>query len=311
MRILLTGGTGFVGQATAQTLVAAGHSVRLAIRNARPGSDLHSVVTGEIGPATNWGCALDGVDAVVHLAGRAHVLRDTENGARQFHVVNTEGTLKLARDSAAAGVRRFVFISTAKVNGESTNGRPFSADDVPMPVGSYSQSKLDAEIGLRRIGGLDWVVIRPPLVHGPGAKGNLARLCRLAISGLPAPLAGIGNRRDLVGVTNLASLIERCVTHSAAPGQVYLVSDAEPLSTEQLYRMICDSLGRPARVFEAPIGVMRLASRIAGLSDEFDRLTQSLELDIAKTRTQLNWQPPVSIAEGIADMVHRYRARTA
>lgn len=307
MKVLVTGGTGFVGQATVAALAKAGHAVRVAVRTARPGVAAETVVTGDIGPTTNWVRALEGVDAVVHLAGKAHSLRYTNDGARQFHVVNAEGTLKLAGDAAAAGVRRFVFASTVKVNGESTNGRPFSADDEPRPVGPYSQSKFEAERGLQQIGGLDWVIIRPPLVHGPGAKGNLARMCRLSMSGLPVPFAGIDNRRDLVGVKNLASLIERCVTHSAAPRQVYLVSDSEPLSTGQLYRMICDSLGRPTRMFAVPFGFMHLASRLAGLSEEFHRLTQSLELDIEKTKSQLSWQPTVAIADGVAEMARQYR----
>ena len=310
MKVLVTGGTGFVGQATVDALASAGHAVRMAVRVARPVLSGETVVTGEIGPGTDWGRALDGVDAVVHLAGRAHILRDVDGGARQFHVVNTEGTLKFAEDSAAAGVRRFVFASTVKVNGESTSGRPFSADDEPRPVGPYSQSKFEAERGLRQIGGLDWGFVRPLLVYGPGAKGNLARMCRLAMSGLPVPFAGIDNRRDLVGVRNLASLIVRCVTHAAAPRQVYLASDSEPLSTGQLYRMICASLGRPARMFAVPVGLMHLAGRVAGLSGEVHRLTQSLELDIEKTKDQLGWQPPVATVDGVAEMARAFRLGT-
>jgi UDP-glucose 4-epimerase len=265
-------------------------------------------VVGDVGPATNWDRSLDGIDAVVHLAGRAHVMRDGADGADLFRRTNTEGTLHLAKAAARAGARRFVFVSTIKVNGEATSGRPFRADDAPGAIDPYGRSKLEAEIGLRQIPGLDPVIIRPPLVHGPGAKGNLARFCRLAVSGLPVPFSGIHNRRDLVGVANLSSLIECCLTHAEAPGETFLVSDAEPLSTPQLYGMICASLGRPARMFRSPVGLMRTLARPVGLAAEIDRLIQSLELDITKTRKMLDWQPPVAAAAGIADMARAFRA---
>jgi nucleoside-diphosphate-sugar epimerase len=250
------------------------------------------------------------MDAAVHLAARVHVMRDHAGGADDFHRTNTEGTLQLARAAADAGARRFVFLSTIKVIGESTIDRAFFADDEPRAVDFYAQSKLAAERGLRQIAGLDPVIIRPPLVHGPGAKGNLARFCRLAQLGLPVPFAGIDNRRDLVGVANLASLIERCVSHPAAAGQVFLASDGQALSTPQLYRTIAVAMGRPARMVNVPVGLMRAMAGPIGFSGEVDRLTQSLELDITKTRDLLGWQPPVSAAVGIAEMARAYRAGT-
>jgi nucleoside-diphosphate-sugar epimerase len=302
MKILVTGGTGFVGRVAVQTLEAAGYSVRLALRTAQPGLPHDTVVVGNFGPATEWQRALAGVDAVVHLAARVHVMRDHSGGADEFRRTNTEGTLELARAAATAGARRFVFVSTIKVNGEATTVQPFRADDAPHASDPYSQSKLAAEIGLRQISGLEPVIIRPPLVHGPGATGNLARFCRLARSGLPVPFAGIDNRRDFVGVLNLASLIERCVCHPAAARQVFLVSDGEALSTPELYRTIAAAMDRPARMVKLPVALMRVLARSIGASGEIDRLTQSLELDIAKTRELLGWQPPVPAAAGIAAM---------
>lgn len=302
MRILVTGGTGFVGRAVLRTLVAANHTPRLAVRTAHAGLPADAVCVGDIGPSTDWSRALEGIDAIVHLAARVHVMRDHAGGREQFLRTNTEGTLRLARAAAAAGARRFVFVSTVKVNGESTTDRPFAADDPPAPADPYAESKLAAELGLREIDGLNPVIIRPPLVHGPGAKGNLERLCRLARSGMPVPFAAIDNRRDLVGVENLASLIECCVTHLDAPGQVFLASDGRALSTPELYRIIAAALGRPARMFKVPVSLMRVLARPFGLSAELNRLTQSLELDIGKTRTVLGWEPKLSAAAGIRAM---------
>ncbi len=308
MKVLVTGGTGFVGRPTLGLLATAGHGMRVALRSPHSGLTHESVVVGELGDSTNWRPALDGIDAVVHLAARVHVMRDIAEDAEAFHRTNTEGTLRLAHAAVEAGARRFVFISTVKVNGEATTDRRFDSGDAPNAVDLYSRSKLEAEVGLRQIPGLEPVIIRPPLVYGPGAKGNLARFCRLAMSGLPVPFKAIHNRRDLVGVANLASLIERCLTHPAAPGRVFLVSDGEPLSTPQLYGMICESLGCPARTFSIPVGVMRMLARPIGMLGEVNRLTQSLELDITKTRELLGWRPSVAPAVGIAEMARVFRA---
>jgi nucleoside-diphosphate-sugar epimerase len=251
------------------------------------------------------------VDGVVHLAARVHVMRDHADGDEEFRRVNTEGTLRLARAAAAAGTKRFVFLSSIKVNGEATAGQPFRADDEPRPGDAYARSKYAAERGLLEIAGIEPVIIRPPLVHGPGAKGNLARFCRLARSGWPVPLGGISNRRDFVGVENLANLIERCIWHPAAAGQIFLVADGEPLSTPELYRLIAEALGRPARMVKVPAAMMRALARPLGFGAEMDRLTQSLELDIGKTRDLLGWEPPVSAATGIADMARAFAGRTS
>ena len=311
MKILVTGGTGFVGRTAVPTLQAAGHAVRLALRQSSAAAAVESVVVGELGPATDWERALEGVDAVVHLAARVHVMRDHAGSAEEFKRTNADGTLRLARAAADAGARRFVFVSTIKVNGESTTTQPFRADDEPHPCDDYGRSKLAAELGLREIPGIEPVIIRPPLVHGPGAKGNLARFCRLARAGLPVPFGAIDNRRDLVGVANLANLIERCVWHPAAEGEVFLAADGEPLSTPELFRTIAETLGRPARMIHVPVALMRAVARPLGFGAEFDRLTQSLEVDAAKTRQQLDWRPPVTARDGITAMARAFAAACA
>jgi nucleoside-diphosphate-sugar epimerase len=311
MKILVTGGTGFVGRTAVPTLQAAGHAVRLALRESSAAAPVESVLVGDLGPGTDWGRALEGIDAVVHLAARVHVMRDHAGSAEEFKRTNADGTLRLARAAADAGARRFVFVSTIKVNGELTTTRPFRADDEPHPCDDYGQSKLAAELGLREIPGIEPVIIRPPLVHGPGAKGNLARFCRLAQAGLPVPFGAIDNRRDLVGVANLANLIERCVWHTAAKGEVFLAADGEPLSTPELFRTIAEALGRPARMIHMPVALMRAVARPLGFGAEFDRLTQSLEIDAAKTRELLDWRPPDTARDGIITMARAFAAARA
>lgn len=310
MKVLLTGGTGFVGSRLSRELADAGHAVRLALRTPRPEIAFESCVVGDLGPSTDWSAALQDIEAVVHLAARVHVMRDHAGGADEFRRVNTEGTLRLAGCAASAGVRRFVFLSTIKVNGEATRpGRPFRADDEPAVVDAYGRSKLDAETGLRRMPGLEAVVIRPPLIHGPGAKGNLARLCRLAQLGCPVPFAGVDNRRDLLGLANLSNLVERCLWHAAAPGQVFLASDAQPLSTARLYELIAKAMGRKARMVRMSPRVLRAVAQPLGLTAEIDRLTQSLEVDISETRAVLGWDPPEPVEHGIAKMARAFLAR--
>ena len=311
MKILVTGGTGFVGRAAVSALQSAGHTVRLALRSSGAVTPAESVVVGELRPTIDWTRALDGIEAVVHLAARVHVMRDHAGSAEEIERTNTDGTLRLARAAASAGARRFVFVSTIKVNGELTAGRPFCADDEPNPCDDYGRSKLMAERGLLEIHGIEPVIIRPPLVHGPGAKGNLARFCRLAQFGLPVPFGAIDNRRDLIGVANLANLIERCVWHASAPGGVFLAADDEPLSTPQLFRMIAAALGRPARMIHVPVAMMRAIARPLGFGAEIDRLTQSLEIDATKTRDMLGWQPPYSTIDGVSAMARAYAAGIA
>lgn len=306
MRVLVTGGTGFVGRAVVKAVADHGDEVRLALRSVAADNSVESVLVGEIHDRTDWAQALRGIDVVVHLAARVHVMRATPDGAVQFHRTNTEGTLRLADACVACGVRRLVFVSTIKVNGEGTLGRAFSADDEPATSDPYGISKRDAERGLFARRDLEIVVVRPPLVYGPGVKGNLARLCRLAAAGVPVPFGRVHNRRDLVGVDNLAHLLATCVRHPAAAGNVFLAADGAPLSTPELFALIARAMDRPLRLLPVPVSALRLLGRLAGRSDEVERLVGSLEIDISKTRSMLAWRPPVPIEDGIRAMALDY-----
>ena len=310
MKILVTGSTGFVGRALIRRLVADGYKVRAASR--RPVADpvAHETVTiGGIDGGTDWRPALEGVDGVVHLAARVHVMRDTPDGVQAFHRTNTEGTLNLANQAVASGARRFLFVSSIKVNGEGTSASPYSPSSTPAPVDAYGASKLAAEVGLRAMTGLETVIIRPPLVYGPGVKGNLLRFCRLARAGVPVPFGSIANRRDLVGVENLVDVLERSLRHPAAAHRTFFVSDGRPMSTPELYTAIATAMDRPARILRVPVPVLKALGALVGLGDEMDRLTGSLEVDIGETRAVLDWSPPHSVDAGIDAMVRAFLAQ--
>lgn len=312
MKVLVTGATGFVGRCLVPALQQAGHEVRIAQRSADGGAmstadTVERITVGDIGPDTDWSTALRDIDAIVHLAARVHVMRDHAEGEAEFHRTNTTGTLALAQAAVRSRVARLIFISTIKVNGEYTTERPFHADDEPHPMDAYARSKHAAEVGLRALEGLETVVIRPPLVYGPAAKGNLERFCRLAERGWALPLGAVHNRRDLIGVDNLASLIVACVAHPAAAGRIFLAADGQPLSTQDLYRAIADGMQRPARIFNVPVRVLRGAAKLLGMSAEIDRLTQSLEIDSTQTCQLLGWRPPIPVRQGLARMAIEYR----
>lgn len=308
MKILVTGASGFIGAAASHALAAAGHQVVAAVRRevALPAA-VCPVRVAELGPHTDWTEALDGVEAVVHLAARAHVMDETEaDPAAVFRRVNRDGTVRLAEEAVAAGVRRLVFVSSIKVNGEATlPGRPFRADDVPAPEDPYGVAKAEAEAALAAIAartGLELVVVRPSLVHGPGAKGNLAVLAKAVIRGIPLPLGLVDNRRSLVGLSNLADLLRVCVEHPAAPGRTFLVRDGEDVSTPDLIRRIARAMGRPARLLPVPTTLLRLAGTLTGKTAAVTRLLGSLQVDDEPTRTTLSWSPPVSLDHGLAEM---------
>jgi nucleoside-diphosphate-sugar epimerase len=261
-------------------------------------------VTGDLEPAADWSVALAGISAVVHLAARVHVMADTAaNPLEEFRRVNVQGTLNLARQAAAAGVRRFVFVSSIKVNGEATQpGFPFTADDAPAPLDAYGVSKMEAEQGLREIArqtGMDVVIIRPPLVYGPGVKANFAAMMRWLKRGVPLPLGAIHNQRSLVALDNLVDLIVTCITHPAAANPIFPVSDGEDVSTTGLLRRMGQAMGRPARLIPVPAGLLKLAATVLGKPDVAQRLCGSLPVDIEKTRRLLGWTPPLSLDEGL------------
>jgi len=312
--VLVTGANGFVGRIVCRDLQAAGWQVRMAVRGPdrvpRDVTGAESYLVGDLSGTTDWRQAVEGVDAVVHLAARVHQLRDSGPDAlAAYRAVNTDATLALGRAALSSGVRRLVYISTIKVNGEANVGRPFRADDPPDPHDAYAVSKLEGERGLMELAasGLEVVVIRPTLVYGPGVRANFHRLMRLAGAGIPLPLGAVDNRRSLVSVWNLSSLVRRALESGQAPGRVWLVSDDQDISTADLIRLMAAAMGKPARLLPVPVGVLQALGRIAGRRDEVMRLTESLRVDISDTKSELGWVPPVSLAEGVRRTIEAER----
>jgi nucleoside-diphosphate-sugar epimerase len=307
MMILVTGGNGFVGLAVLKRAVKDGlHGIRAAVR--RPNSVLplgvDRAVVGNIAVGTDWSVALGGVSAVVHCAARVHVMTETTaDPLTEFRRVNVQGTLNLARQAAAAGVKRLVFVSTIGVNGAQTVlGKPFSETDKPNPHNDYALSKWEAEQGLLGIAaetGMEVVIIRPPLVYGPHAPGNFGSLMRWLQRGVPLPMGTIHNQRSLVALDNVVDLIVTCLTHPAAANQTFLVSDGEDVSTTELLRRMGKAMGHPARLIPVPARLLKLAASLVGKQDVAQRLCGSLQVDIEKTRRLLDWTPPLSLDEGL------------
>ena len=305
MKVLVTGANGFVGSALCPHLAALGHKVVPVVR--RPSSILGEVI---VHSTASWNAALKGCDSVIHLAARAHVMQDQErNPLHTFRVSNVETTIELAIRAVEAGVRRLVFMSTVKVNGEETApGCSFRPEDSVDPKDPYAISKWEAEQGLFEIAektGLEVVIIRPPLVYGPGVKGNFATLVKWVRNGVPLPLGALRNRRSMIGLDNLLSFTALCADidrSSDAKGQVFLVSDGEDVSTTELLRRVAKAYGCKSRLFSVPEGMMRLASRCTGHSTLSDRLLGSLVVDDSKARRMLGWHPRLSLDEQLQKM---------
>ncbi len=303
LRVLVTGANGFVGQAVCADLSARGHHVMGVVRKnydslVPAGSQFHAM--GEIDESTDWSGVVAGVDAVIHLAARVHLMHDTAaDPLAEFRRVNTALTLNLARQAAAAGVKRFVFVSSVKVNGESTPvGQPFEADDVPRPMDGYAISKWEAEQALMQLAGqsgMEVVIIRPVLVYGPGVKANFHAMMRSVIMGVPLPLRSLGNQRSLVALDNLVDLIATCLHHPAAVNQVFLVSDGEDLTVTALLQQTARAFGRHARLLPVPMFILKLVGRVLGKEAVVRRLCETLQVDIGKTRRLLGWHPPLSV----------------
>ncbi len=309
-KVLVTGGTGFLGSALLRKLMDAGQPVIAPVRVAliEPVASVAWPVVGNIDSETRWQEILSGVDVVIHSAARVHVMDEhEEDPITAFRAVNVEGTLNLARQAASAGVRRFVFISSIKVNGEQTDDRPpFSPEDTPSPEDPYGISKREAEDGLRAMAqetGMEVVIIRPPLVYGPGVKGNFRSLIKLAGFPLPLPLGGIYNRRSLVYLGNLVDFLLHAAEHPAAANQTFLVSDGDDLSTTDLLRSVRKALGRPGLLIPVPGRWLWKATELLGQGAIGQRLCGSLQVDISKNERLLGWKPPYSVAEGLAATV--------
>jgi nucleoside-diphosphate-sugar epimerase len=312
-KILVTGANGFVGRQLCRTLRQHGFSVKAAIRQnlTAPAEDLHYVSVGDIGPDTDWTEALQGVNLVVHLAGRAHVRRESlTDSMAEYERVNTLGTIRLAQMAAAANVKRFLFLSSVKVNGEETPDQPFLETDRPGPRDAYAVSKWQAEEGLLRLhqqGKLAVVIIRPPLVYGPGVRANFLQLIRWVDYGLPLPLGSIKNKRSLVGLRNLVNFIMICLQHPSAPGEIFLVSDQEDLSTPDLIRRIGAFLGRSAYLIPIPYRCLLIMAHMAGKKDAVGKLCHSLQVNVEKAQKVLQWQPAFSVNEELKQTIKWYK----
>ncbi|BAP80142.1 MAG: UDP-glucose 4-epimerase family protein [Pseudomonadales bacterium] len=308
-KVMLTGANGFVGSALISRLASRSDvHVISAVRNGRLGPD--RIAVGDIDGRTDFTEALAQVEVVIHAAARAHIMRDeVSDPLAEYRKVNVEGTLNLARQAIAAGVRRFIYLSSIKVNGEATvNGNKFSARDLPAPEDAYGVSKLEAEQGLMKLSaesGMEVVIIRPPLVYGPGVKGNFASMIKLVDEGVPLPLGAIHNKRSLVSINNLVDLINRCIDHPAAANQIFLVGDDRDLSTTELLRGVGEAMGKPARLISVPSGLLRLGAVMLGRKAIAQRLLGSLQVDISETCNQLNWQPPCTVEDGLRHCFER------
>lgn len=307
LNLLLTGASGFVGGALLARLnQQLNCKITLAVRTMpeHPYDSKHVYYMHPFDEKADWTPVVANVDVVVHCAARVHVMSDTvANPLEEFRRINVRGTMNLARQAAQAGVKRFIFISSIKVNGEGTSGsHVYDENDIPAPIDPYGISKLEAEQALNALAtetGLEIVIIRPVLVYGPGVKANFKNMMNWLNKGIPLPLGSTANKRSLVAVDNLVDLIVTCIDHPNAANEIFLVSDGEDLSTSELLRRMGHALGKPARLLPVPSWLLKLAASSIGKSSMSQRLCGSLQVDISKAKRVLGWTPPVTVNEAL------------
>lgn len=308
--VLVTGANGFVGQALCKLLASTGWRVRRAVRN---GSGEGEFAVRDIGPDTDWHSAVESMECIVHLAARTHVITgNSRDDASAYRRINVAGTVNLAKTAAQRGVRRFIFLSSIKVNGERTSDHAFTENDTPAPEDAYGRSKLEAELALSQVAKdteLEVVILRPPLIYGPGVKANFLRLMHLSARKMPLPFAAIQNRRSLIFLGNLVDAIAACMEHPAASGKTYLVSDSESVATPELVRQISGALGVAPRLFPFPTPLLGIGARLLGRHSEWERLSGSLQIDSSRISTELNWQPPFTMTQGLAETARWYHSQ--
>ncbi|GAB2897090.1 SDR family oxidoreductase [Uliginosibacterium flavum] len=308
MRILVTGASGFVGKVFCATAIAHGHSVRQVVRT-QPADGLSECFVGDLATTQDWSAAFAGIDVVVHLAARVHQMReDRKHAAAAYHSVNVDATRRLVQQAAAAGVRRFVFISSIKVNGESSGGQAFIEESRPGPLDLYGSSKWLAETALQEFAeshGMEWVVLRPPLVYGANVGGNFRKLLRLVDHGWPLPLGRVQARRSYVNVWNFAELILLCCDRPAAANQLFLAEDLT-LSTPELVHRIAVAMGKRSALLPFPLWILRCCEVLPVLGPAFRRLIGTLEVSSSKARRLLGWNPSVSAEEALQRTVEYY-----
>lgn len=316
--VLITGATGFLGKPLIKQLsneFTKNNIFPVLRKNSTSFDEFSPIVVDDINSTTDWLDKLQGVDCIIHCAARVHVMNEVdEDPLEAFREINVRGTLQLAQAAAKSGVKRFIFVSSIKVNGESTTGRlPYQSSDTPNPEDPYGISKAEAEEGLKKLAeetGMDVIIIRPPLVYGPGVKANFAAMLKLASTGVPLPFGCIkNNQRSMVYVENLISLIIECINNINAANQTFLISDDDDLSTKAFVQGLSKALGKSSFMLPVPNTIFSLAGKVLGKSAIIDRLCGSLQVDINQTKNTLNWQPPYSVEQGFAATANAFKIR--
>ena len=310
LKIMITGASGFVGTSLCNKLSSLGIQFSEVVRKKVTQAQFE---IDELSGQTDWSKALTDCDVIIHLAARVHVMKDkSDDPLAAFRAVNVDATLNLAKQALRCGVKRFIYVSSVKVNGEETTSKSFTAFDASVPIDPYGQSKLEAEIGLKVLlyqSGLELVIIRPPLVYGPGVRANFLKLMQLVKMGVPLPLGLIHNKRSMVALDNLIDLLVTCVHHPAAAGQIFMVSDDHDVSISELLHLLASAMNKRSRLLPVPAWMIAGAATLMGKSASANRLLGSLQVDISHTKSTLGWQPVVSMPDALRKTVEHFLAQ--